>query len=44
MGKDKQPDGYHKVKVVGVYMANALEEGEPTPIVLLENKELYWCF
>lgn len=39
MGKDKPLDGYHKVNVVGVYMASAIEEGEPAPIVLLENRE-----
>lgn len=39
MGKNKTIDDYHKVDVVGVYMANALEDGESTPIVLLENKE-----
>jgi hypothetical protein len=39
MGKDSKLDGYHKVKVVGVYMASALEGNDPTPIVLLENKE-----
>jgi bifunctional DNase/RNase len=39
MGKDSELDGYHKVNVVGVYMASALEGNEPTPIVLLENKE-----
>jgi bifunctional DNase/RNase len=39
MGKDSTLDGYHKVKVVGVYMASASEDAEPAPIVLLENKE-----
>ncbi len=39
MGKDSKLEGYHKVDVVGVYMANAIEGEDPTPIVLLENKE-----
>jgi bifunctional DNase/RNase len=39
MGKDSKLDGYHKVNVVGVYMTSALEGSDPTPIVLLENKE-----
>lgn len=39
MAKDSKLDGYHKVEVVGVYMASAAEGADPTPIVLLENKE-----
>ena len=39
MGKDSKLDGYHKVEVVGVYMASATEGADPTPIVLLENKD-----
>lgn len=39
MGKDSKLDGYHKVEVVGVYMTSATEGAEPTPIVLLENKD-----
>jgi bifunctional DNase/RNase len=39
MGTDSKLDGYHKVEVVGVYMASAAEGADPAPIVLLENKE-----
>lgn len=39
MGSDSQLNGYQNVKVVGVYMASALEDAAPTPIVLLENED-----
>jgi bifunctional DNase/RNase len=39
MKSGPESNGYQKVKVVGVYMASALEDAEPTPIVLLENED-----